>query len=97
MLMLLSMYERYFPAESIKVMLYEQLVGSLDLVRDIYVFLGVASDFIPSTLHQIVNRGNRPDSSLSPDLERYLVDYFAESSARLAERFGLDLTEWRRL
>lgn len=92
----ISMYERYFPAESIKIMLFEQFVGSLDLVRDLYGFLGVVSDFIPSTLHQVINKGDKPDTTLSPDLERYLVDYFAESNARLAERFRLDLTEWQR-
>ncbi len=93
----ISMYERYFPAGSIKVMLYEQLIGSVDTVRDLYAFLGVASDFIPSTLHQIINKGDKPDSTLPPDLERYLMDYFAESNARLAERLGLDLAAWRRL
>jgi len=93
----ISMYERYFPTEHIKIILYEQFVGSRDLVRDLHVFLGVAPDFTPSTLYRVFNKGDKPNSALPPALERYLLDYFAESNARLAERFGLDLTEWRRL
>jgi hypothetical protein len=92
----ISMYERYFPAESLRVMLYEQFVGSAAEVHDLYAFLGVDPDFIPSTLYQIINKGDKPDSTLAPDLEQYLVNHFAESNARLAEHIGLTLTEWRR-
>jgi len=92
----ISMYERYFPGESIKVLLFERLIGSLDLVRDLYVFLGAASDFIPLALHKIVNKGDRPDIPLRPELERYLIDYFAEFNTLLSEHLGLDLAEWQR-
>jgi len=93
----ISIYERYFPAENIKTMLYEQLVRSENFIQNLYTFLRVANDFRPSILDQAVNKGNEPSSLLSAKLRRYLQDYFAEPNACLAERFGLDLAEWRQL
>lgn len=90
----ISVYLRHFPEEKIGTFLYEQLVASPRLLREVYAFLGVTPDFIPASLNQIVNKTEKPDAPLSPDLKRYLLDYFAESNARLADRFGLDLHEW---
>ena len=90
-----SLYDRYFPPESIKVMLYEQLIGSEAHIKNLYTFLGV-SDYTPAALNDLVNQGNKPNTSLSPELDCYLRDYFAESNARLAERLKLPLTEWQR-
>jgi hypothetical protein len=90
-----SLYERYFPPESIKVMLYEQLVGSETHIQKLYAFLGV-SDYTPASLTDLVNQGTKPDTSLSPELDCYLKDYFAETNTRLAERLEIPLTEWQR-
>jgi hypothetical protein len=91
----ISTYEHYFPIENIKIMLYEQLVKSVGTVTDLYAFLGVNSDFVPSKHSEIVNIGDKPNCALPANLQHYLVDYFAESNTRLAERYGLDLTAWR--
>ncbi|MFC1976441.1 sulfotransferase [Chloroflexota bacterium] len=91
----ISMYEHYFPTASIKVMLYEQLIGSKTHLQNLHAFLGV-SDYTPAILSDVVNQGNRPDTSLSSELEHYLVDYFAEANRCLAERLGIPLTEWQR-
>ncbi len=93
----ISMYQRYFPDENIRVMLFEQLIESVDILRDLYDFLGVAPDFTPPSFDEVINASDKPDVTLSPDLKRYLMDYFAESNARLAECFGLDIAAWRRL
>jgi len=69
----LLMYESYFPAGNIKVMLYEQLIGSEAHSLDLYAFLGV-SDYTPPVLHTTVNKGDKPDISLSSELQQYLVD-----------------------
>lgn len=91
----ISMYQRYFPPENIKVLLYEQLVGSEVQIRNVYTYLGV-SDYTPTILHSKVNKGDKLDTSLSPDLEQYLIDYFAQPNTRLAEWLGMPLTEWQR-
>ena len=90
----LLMYESYFPPENIKVMLFEQFIGSKAHLFDLYTFLGVSS-YLPSMLHSRVNQGNKPDTSLSAELRQYLVDYFAEPNAGLAEHLHLSLAEWQ--
>lgn len=91
----LLMYESYFPAKNIKVMLYEQLVGSATHICELYAFLGVP-EFTPATLYTTVNKGDKPDTSLSPELKKYLVDYFVGPNARLAEHLNISLREWQR-
>jgi hypothetical protein len=91
----ISIYERYFSSENMKIIIYEQLVESLEAIRELYQFLGVAPDFKPSALQQVVNQEIRPDVPLSTPLYQYLLDYFATSNACLAERFDLNLTHWR--
>jgi len=90
----LLMYESYFPTDNIKVMLYEQLVGSTAYIYDLYTFLGV-SELSPSVLHTQVNKGNKPDTPLSPELHQYLVDYCIEPNTRLAKHLNISLQEWQ--
>ena len=90
----LLMYEHYFPVENIKVILYEQLVGSKEKFLELYSFLGVSA-YTPSTLHTIINEGDKPGRPLSPELRQYLADYFAEPNARLAEHLNISLCEWQ--
>jgi len=90
----LLMYENYFPVKNIKVMLYEQLVGSKEKFLELYSFLG-ASAYTPSTLHTIINEGDKPGTPLSPALRQYLANYFAEPNARLAEHLNISLREWQ--
>lgn len=89
------MYGRYFPAESLKILVYEQFVGSATLARDLYAFLSVPPDFTPPSLDRVINASHKRDVTLSPEVERYMRDYFAEPTARLAEYLGLPLAEWQ--
>jgi hypothetical protein len=90
-----EMYSRYFGDESMKVILFEDLVASGHTVRDLCGFLRVEPDAISSSPPEVAARSGRAAAGLSPELQRYLVDYFAEANARLGERLGLDLSVWR--
>ncbi len=91
----LEMYRRYFPAEQIKVLLHEELVQcGADVLRDLYGYLGVSPDFVPVGLGQKVNASRKQSASLSPELRRYLSDYFREPDERLARFLGIDLGRW---
>lgn len=92
----IMLYERFFPAENIKVLLLEQLSGSRETVAELYEFLGVARDFEPSSLDQRVNAQQRTGEPLDPGLEKFLVSNFAEPNARLAEHLKLPLARWWR-
>ena len=90
----IEMYARHAPLERMKIILLEELVESARVLRHLYEFLGVATEFAPSSLGEVINEGEKGESALSPALRQYLVDYFAESNARLAARLGVDLGKW---
>jgi hypothetical protein len=94
----ISMYQRHFPHENIKVIIQERFVGSAPAVQDLFSFLGVVPDFAPANIDQVIHASDsssEPLVSLSPDLESYLRQYFADSNAQLAELLEMELTEWR--
>jgi hypothetical protein len=92
----LEMYERYFPAEQIYVILHEQIINSEQYLRDFYAYLGVNPTFVPTSLHTIINANeNKPAKEIDPQLRKYLENYFAEFNARLSKRLGLSLAEWQ--
>jgi len=91
----LEMYARYFPSGAMKVILYEALVASPGALQEVYAFLGVAADFVPSRRGEVINGGDeRLEAALSPALAGYLRDYFADVNSQLAEEYGLDLSAW---
>jgi hypothetical protein len=90
-----QLYLRWFPRAQLTVLLHEQLTRSLDVTRDLYGFLG-ASRRVPLAPGDKINAGEHTDEPLAPELARYLVEYFAEPNARLAQFLGIPLHEWRR-
>lgn len=90
----IAYYEQFFPAEHIKLIIFEQFAGLIEPVQAFYSFLGVDSNYIPPTLHQKKNVGNKPNTFLSPELRVYLEEYFAEPNKRLAQKFNLNLDTW---
>jgi hypothetical protein len=89
----LLMYERFFPPENVKVLLFEQLVGSQVQINLLYTYLGVTK-FTPTVLHTSVNTGPRPNVPLASELRRYLVDYFAGPNAQLEKHLNISLKDW---
>ncbi len=92
----IEVYERYFPREQLVILLNERLSGNAEAFRALYARLGVSPDYTPAGLQRVYNESAECSGALSADLESDLVAYYAEANARLARRFGLDLTCWRR-
>ncbi|MBN1120614.1 MAG: sulfotransferase [Anaerolineae bacterium] len=92
----IEMYEQFFPREQIGIFLHERLIASPEALDSIYRFLGVGSSFNPPSWGQVINAGQKGSETLTPDLEQMLIGKFAKPNARLAERMGIDLTEWER-
>ena len=92
----IAMYEKYFPAEQIHIMIHERLVKTAQPLRSLYSFLGVDQNFFPTTLHKIVNANkNKPKIKLDPELEKYMREYFEDYNLYLAQRLGDTLLEWQ--
>ncbi len=93
----ISTYKRYFPTENLKVILYEKLIGSINVVHEIYTFLKVNAGFVPSAWHEAINKKSRNNFSLPPNLEHYLKNCFKDCNKRLEENFKLDISDWWQL
>ena len=92
----IGMYERYFARDQLVVLLNERLVGNAAALQELYTMLGVSPDFLPDSLHRVINESADLPVALSASLEADLVAYYADANAALAQRFGLDLACWRR-
>lgn len=92
----IDLYERFFPHEQIGIFLHERLTASPETLDSVYRFLGVDDTFNPPSWGQVINAGQKGSETLTPDLEQRLIETFAEPNARLAERMGIDLVEWKR-
>jgi hypothetical protein len=90
----LTMYERYFPRERLGVFFYERLVAA-GQPDECFSFLGVTTGLDLLSQHRVINASPRTESGPTPELERYLRDYFAEPNARLAQYLDTPLTFWR--
>ncbi len=91
-------YARHFPKDHIKVVTHESLVGPDAVWREVYDFLGVDRRFTPDGVGEAVNKSApvaAGTDDLSPELHRYMLDYFAKSNAQLATWAGLDLSGWQ--
>ena len=86
-------YERVFPREALHLMLHEDLVGGEAALVTLFEFLGVDPSFRPPVLGQVVNATGGGEELSGSDAAR-LRAVFAESNARLSERYGLDLSGW---
>ncbi|NOH04655.1 MAG: sulfotransferase [Chloroflexi bacterium] len=92
----IEMYEKYFRAGQIYILLYEDLINSVQPLRDLYAFLGVDVNYEPKSLNTIINANEeKPDKVLDPSLRRYLREYFEECNFRLSEKLGRPLTNWQ--
>jgi hypothetical protein len=89
-------YERHFPPERITIVIFERLMAAPQVaLAELYIALGASPDFFPPSANRQVNDSERTsEQSLSPALQTYLADYFAESNARLAEHLGADLAAY---
>ncbi len=91
----IEVYDHYVPSEQFRIMLYEETVGHVHAIQQLYQFLGVAHDFAPNTLDQTFNEMTDPlHETISPELSDYLHKHFAESNTCLAKRIQGKLTKW---
>ena len=70
-------YERHIARSNIKVLIYEQLVQDIDIVRDLWTFLGVNTDYMPPPEHrQRVNASEKQPTDISKALSQYMRGLF---------------------
>lgn len=91
----IRMYERYFDPAQIHIMIYEQMTQDIQVIQQLYAFLGVDATYTPHARDEVINAN---DSESAPTLDdallRYLYDHFAESNQQLFARIGHDVPAW---
>jgi len=89
-------YERHFPPERIIIVIFERLMAAPQAaLPELYAALGAAPDFFPPSANRQINDSEHTsEQPLSPALQAYLKEYFADANARLAEHLAMDLAAY---
>lgn len=95
----IRMYERYFDASQIHVMIYEQMTHDVSVIQRLYAFLDVDAAFVPQSRGEVVNANDSDsDSDSAPQIDdalsRYMHAYFAASNDELFMRLGYEVSDW---
>lgn len=90
-----DIYDRYFPPERFEIVIFEQFISDPSVLRGIYAFLGVDSDFAPPHPERVINASENTDTQvISSNLRAWMADYYQECNRRLARRLGRSLEIW---
>ena len=87
-------YETLFGRKAVRILVYEDLVRDPACFRGLCEWLGVSGDVAPKAPPRDVNLRADQGETISLRLRSRLAEYFAEPTAELAARYGLDLTVW---
>jgi len=93
----LRRWEEFFPREQILVNIFEEFVGELPKVQELYAKLNVDAAYVPERLEIPANSSEKvalPD--FAPELKTYLQEYFAESTAALEDWLGRPIPAWKK-
>lgn len=93
---------KIYDPDRFKIVLFEELTGNLNEIRNILTFLGADSNFTPDNLNTYVNSGeiltaNFVTNILSPEHIRSLMEYFAPYNEQLENSGLVSLDIWKKL
>lgn len=91
----LKVYLDIFPSDRIKVVLFEEMVGNNNIVKEVYDFLGAETSFEPKNIEEKIN-ANDIDQPVDPQIINYLYRHFQTHNKQLEDLLGIDLTLWER-
>lgn len=91
----LENYFKHFDAQHMKILVFEEFICNRNAVRELFTFLGISAEFVPLSIDTKVNAYSPEDENpVNADVKSFLYEYYAESNAALARRWGLDLSKW---
>lgn len=86
-------YLQVFDPQQVKLLVFEEFVGNIDAVQDLFSWLGVDDNCRPETLTTVVNRSDGAD--VDPALLRSLAARFESSVCELEALLDRRLDVWR--
>lgn len=90
----IELYLRYFPAEQIKILIFEELVNSSEEIVRLYDFLNISQKFQPQNIDKVVNASSR-NSNVPKSVLINLNNYYKEYNMVLEKLIGKDLSLWQ--
>jgi len=89
----IKMYQKYFPKNQIKVLIFEELVNNESEIKKLYDFLEVDSNFIPSNIEKVVNASSKKDS-VNENVVLKIQEYYKSHNEELSEILDNPLRCW---
>ena len=88
-------YLKVFSPAQLGILIFEETVGKIDAIQDLYRWLGVDDAVVPASLGEIVNPGSQ-QVEVSPATLRDLAGRYEDSLARLEGHLHRRVDCWRR-
>ncbi len=84
-----------FGHDNVKVIIFENFVGQIEKIQELYRFLSVSPDYVPGNVNQAMNRSEK--SFDIPDaVRKKLFEYFRRPNLELSEYLNIDLEDiWK--
>ena len=92
-----AMYEDFFPRDRIAVLLYEEMVGTVDAVQRLYAFLGVDPRFSPAAGRRSSTKRHEPLERAAPRGRGIRGGVLRGSDRPAGRPSGRDLATWWRV
>lgn len=87
-------YLKYFNKSQIKILIFEEVVGNLEEIKNLYKWLEISSNYIPQTIKDVVNPSSLPRDDVSSTLGSLALS-FSDSISTLEQFIGRPISTWR--
>lgn len=86
-------YSRIFK-DHMKIIIFEELISDKNLIKEIYTFLDVSPDYIPSNWKKVNNSNRLPDAAINPKVRSYLENYYRKEISTIEDILNRNLYHW---
>lgn len=87
-------YLKYFNRHQIKILIFEEIVGNLEEIKNLYKWLDISPNHIPQTIKDVVNPSLLPREDVTSSLSCLALS-FGDSISSLEQYIGRPIPAWR--
>lgn len=80
--------------DRIKILFLEEMVSDIEILRDVYGFLGVDTAHTPASFHRRINECESETRPVDEEILRVIGEYFKPWNDQLADYLDVDLDFW---
>lgn len=83
-----------FSNRQIKILIFEEFVGDIHKIQDLYTFLKIDNQYIPNNINRIINSSNKKNE-IPIEVINKLNDHYKKPIKNLEQLLNIDLTIWK--